>query len=427
VHRFTEAEGAGESGLAQVIEVSAVNAAGDLMITLALANGLFFSVSPGAARSHVALYLLVTMVPFVVLAPVIGPLLDRLRRGRRYAMAVTMLARAILALALAKAMSGHGDNLAAYPVAFGCLAASKAYGVSRSAVMPRVLPKGGTLVRANARTSMAATVATLVVTPIGGGLTKLGAAWGLGFAALLFLTGTVLSIRLPSRVDSAEGEEKAQLTKRDKNMDPRLAETMPNLRLRSVGPAVLLALRANAIIRSFSGFLTIFLLFLLTVHPFPGMRPVVSIAIAAIAAAGGNALGTMLGSWIKSRAPEAIITTAITLLAASAVIAAFYYSMATVLAVAAMVSLASALSKLSLDGLLQREVLERVRVSAFARSETVLQLAYVLGGLLAIAMPTNGVLGLGITSALVSLGCLATVKSLADLRERQAARPLNAS
>ncbi|HLK43630.1 MAG TPA: MFS transporter, partial [Thermoleophilia bacterium] len=89
IQRVTTKDGAGPSGLAHVIEMSAVNSVGDVLVTLALANSLFFSVKPDEARTKVALYLLITMVPFTLLAPLIGPLLDRLRGGRRFAMALT--------------------------------------------------------------------------------------------------------------------------------------------------------------------------------------------------------------------------------------------------------------------------------------------------------------------------------------------------
>ena len=73
VRRATTAQGAGESGLAKVIELHAVSAAGDALVLLALANTVFFSVPVGEARGRVALYLLVTMLPFSILAPDPGP------------------------------------------------------------------------------------------------------------------------------------------------------------------------------------------------------------------------------------------------------------------------------------------------------------------------------------------------------------------
>src|SRR5207253_2705627 len=58
------AEGAGESGLARVLGLHAVSAAGDALVLLSLATTVFFSVPVGEARSRVALYLAVTMLPF---------------------------------------------------------------------------------------------------------------------------------------------------------------------------------------------------------------------------------------------------------------------------------------------------------------------------------------------------------------------------
>ncbi len=43
------------------------------------------------------------------------------------------------------------------------------------------------------------------------------------------------------------------------------------------------------------------------------------------------------------------------------------------------------MGKLSLDALVQRDVPERHRTSAFARSETLLQLSWVIGGFIGIA------------------------------------------
>ena len=87
VRAASRADGAGESGLTQLLWVNALHMAGDAMIAVSLAGTLFFAATTDAQRSNVALYLLVTMAPFAVLAPVIGPALDRLQRGRRWAIA----------------------------------------------------------------------------------------------------------------------------------------------------------------------------------------------------------------------------------------------------------------------------------------------------------------------------------------------------
>src|SRR6185312_3766947 len=85
VQAASRADGAAESGLTQLLWVNALHMAGDAMIAVSLAGTLFFAAPTHAQRGNVALYLLVTMAPFAVLAPVIGPALDRLQRGRRWA------------------------------------------------------------------------------------------------------------------------------------------------------------------------------------------------------------------------------------------------------------------------------------------------------------------------------------------------------
>ena len=66
------------------------------------------------------------------LSELIGPLLDHLRHGRRYALATAMLGRAMLAWLIAD----HLDNVALYPAAFGVLVLSRGYGVGRAAAGP---------------------------------------------------------------------------------------------------------------------------------------------------------------------------------------------------------------------------------------------------------------------------------------------------
>ena len=147
----------------RLLDLHAVSCAGDTLITIGLAGTIFFSVPAGEARGRVALYLLVTMVPFALLAPVVGPVLDRFRHGRRYALAATMLGRALLAWLIADNLFGFG----LYPAAFGVLALSRAYGVARSAAVPRLLPPGLGLSQAGARASVYGTVAGAIVAPLG--------------------------------------------------------------------------------------------------------------------------------------------------------------------------------------------------------------------------------------------------------------------
>src|SRR5690606_22137758 len=71
--------------------------------------------------------------------------------------------------------------------------------------------------------------------------------------------------------------------------------------LRTVGASVRGALVANSALRALSGFLTFFLAFLLRDQPLTGISGAVSLGLVAVAAGGGNALGTAIGAWLKAR------------------------------------------------------------------------------------------------------------------------------
>ncbi|WP_345594989.1 MFS transporter [Streptomyces marokkonensis] len=412
IRRATHAHGAGESGLGKLIELHGVNGAGDVMITVALASTVFFSVPTDEARGRVALYLAITMAPFTLLAPVIGPLLDRLPHGRRAAMAAAMGARALLALVLSGAVISGSIGL--YPAALGVLVASKAYGVVRSAVVPRLLPPRFSLVKANSRVTLCGLLATGVAAPIAAGLQMVGPRWPLYGAFVIFVAGTVLSFTLPPTVDSARGESRALLAADEHHLHGTLRGPGKRPGLRTVGPAVTHALAANAGIRCLSGFLIFFLAFLLRVHPLSGQSAAVSLGIVGVAAGAGNALGTAVGAWLRSRAPEIIIVTVVAIVLGAAVTAAVFFSTVLVACLAAIAGFAQALAKLSLDALIQRDVPEQVRTSAFARSETLLQVSWVLGGAVGIVLPLNGTLGLSVAAAIIAAGWLTTVRGLLD-------------
>ncbi|MFJ3304548.1 MFS transporter [Streptomyces sp. NPDC086549] len=422
IRKATHAHGAGESGLGKLIELHAVNGAGDVMVTVALASTVFFSVPTDEARGRVALYLAITMAPFTVLAPVIGPLLDRLPHGRRAAMAGAMFARALLALIISGAAAS--GSLQLYPAALGVLVASKAYGVVRSAVVPRLLPPPMSLVKANSRVTLGGLLATGIAAPVGAGLQAIGSSWPLYGAFLIFVAGTFLSFSLPPKVDSAKGEDFALLAADEEHLHGPHRKPVKRPGLRTVGPAVTHALGANASLRCLSGFLIFFLAFLLREHPLTGESAAVSMGIVAVSAGVGNALGTAVGAWLRSRAPEIIIVTVVAVVLGTAVVAALFFGAFLVACLAAVAGFAQALAKLSLDALIQRDVPELVRTSAFARSETMLQMAWVFGGAVGIVMPLNGTLGLAVAAVIVAIGWLTTLRGLLSAaRQGGRARP----
>jgi MFS family permease len=395
--RAAQAEGAGDSGLSRLIELHAINAAGDAAIAISLAGTLFFQVPTGEARGQVALFLGLTMLPFVVVAPLIGPFLDRFSHGRRWAIGATMAIRAFLCWVLATATESESQWL--FPAALGCLVTSKAYAVTRAAAVPRLLPKGQTLVRANARTSLAGVIGAGISAPLAVLASLAGPEWSLRYAFAVFVLATIVAIRLPERVDSSLGEGTLVLT--GENDEPRPTPS-GRIKMRIPG-AVSFALRANCGPRWLSGFLTMFMAFLLREVPIGDYEPELLLGLVIGAAGLGSTLGIALASILRQVQPSITVVVALVADVVMAAIAAVFFGLVPIVLLGLTAGLAQSLAKLSLDSTIQRDVPERVQSSAFARSDTTLQLAWVVGGFVGIAMPLVPRLGLGVAAAVLGL------------------------
>jgi MFS family permease len=457
---MTRASGAGRTGLSSLIELTAAGSVGDAFVAVALAGTLFFSASVSEARSQVALALVVTMAPFAVLAPFIGPMLDRLQDGRRYILAGTLLARGLLCWGMSGAVFHH-DAVTLLPAAFGVLVLQKAYGVTRSAITPRLLPREITLVTANARAGLASLVASTLGVLLAGGIDFIvgggsaGAAWVLRAGTVIYLAATALSFRVPDRVDVPRPQEGAPhptqpqdghayptrppageppatqpLAGEPPPARPRAGQApagQPHPRpagrgdgqpgngngagpspnrtrwrtLRQLGPAVGEAMRANATLRAFSGFMIFFLAFLLRIEHFPGVNDKVALAEMVTAAGVGGFLGSLTGSAIKARRPHLITFGMLAVSTVVTALCAVFFGLWAALVVALVAAFGQVLSKLALDSTVQHEIGEEVRSSAFAASETVNQLSWVAGGLagLLMSLTSSGVAGLTVAAA----------------------------
>jgi len=429
VQRLTRASGAGRTGLSNLIELTAAGSAADAFVAVALAGTLFFSASVDQARGRVALALVVTMAPFAVLAPLIGPMLDRVQDGRRYILAGTLLARGLLCWGMSGAVFHH-DTVTLLPAAFGVLVLQKAFGVTRSAVTPRLLPREITLVTANARAGLASLIASTVGVLIAGGIVlaagggSAGAAWALRVGTVIYLAATAPTRPLdgaaaPTRPQAgrpyatqpeappagrAPGQDAGQAAGRDARRGNGAEAPRSRTRWRTLGqlgPIVGEAMRANATLRAFSGFMVFFLAFLLRTVHFPGVPDKVALAEMIAAAAAGGFLGSLTGSALRTQRPQ-IIT--LGLLAAATVVTALcavFFGLWATLVVALFAAFGQVLSKLALDSTVQHEIGEGVRSSAFAVSETLNQLSWVAGGLAGVllSLTNSGVIGLTVAAA----------------------------
>ncbi|WP_199431338.1 MFS transporter [Qaidamihabitans albus] len=397
-HRATRADGADKSGLTSLTYAVMLNYASDAAMAVALANTLFFAASSGESRGRVALYLLITIAPFALVAPVIGPALDRIQRGRRLAMCVASAGQALMCVLMAL----HFNDWGLYPAALGKMVLSKSFMVLKAAVTPRVVPPDITLSKTNARLAVFGLASAGVFGAIASGFNgAFGSAGALWFTAVICVVGAVQAMRIPSWVEVTEGEVPATLS-----------AGAERKKRQPMGRHVVVALWANGSIRILTGFLMMFAAFAVKAQTEDsGQSPFVQLlllGIIGVAAAAGGFLGNALGSRLQIGKPDQVVLGCLAGTLLSTVLAALLSGIATAAVVGLVGATASALAKNSLDAVIQHDMPEESRASAFGRSETVLQLSWVCGGAVGLLLPPTYWIGFLTVSLLLAVGLAQT-------------------
>ncbi len=424
VHRAATADGADKSGLTALTWPVVANFAVDAAMAVALANTLFFAAASAESKSKVALYLLITIAPFAVIAPLIGPALDRLQHGRRVALAASFGLRTVLAMVLIfnyDSATGSFPPWVLYPCALGMMVLSKSFSVLRSAVTPRVMPPTIDLVRVNSRLTM---FGLLGGTLIGGALaagveyvctTLFGLPGALLVVVSVTFIGIWLAMRIPSWVEVTAGEVPTTLSYHDSGerlqRKPQPHPGAPDAVRQPLGRNIITSLWGNCTIKAMVGFLFLYPAFVAKSHDASGWEQLQILGLIGAAAAIGNFAGNFTAARLRLGRPSMLVVrcaVAVTVMALAAAVTGNLYVVA---AATLVTSGASAIAKASLDASLQDDLPEASRASAFGRSESVLQLAWVLGGALGVLVYTELWVGFTAVTALLIPGLAQTVLS----------------
>ena len=346
----------------------AASICGDVCLTVSLAGSLFFSVSPGQSREKVLLYLIITMAPFAVIAPLLSPLLDRIRGGRRLMIFITCAARGVLCLFIARYVNASGaEALLIYPLAFGLLVAQKTYSIARSALVPAVVTGERELVGANSRLAIISVIGGAV-----GGLPAVGiyrffgAEGSLILAAIVYAVASMLSWKIP-RVETERG-----------------GPDTPQEREELHAPSIILAGSAMGLLRGAVGFLTFFIAFGLRDNDEAAWVFGVVLVVSGVGGFLGNLIAPQLR---KITREEVILAGSLALPAVGCLFAARSASITMTTIGALLIAAGAAAGRVAFDSLLQRDAPDAVRGRSFARFETRFQITWVAGALIPVAIP----------------------------------------
>ncbi|MGC9156236.1 MAG: MFS transporter [Ferrimicrobium sp.] len=353
--------------------IHALSISSDTLMTVALAGSLFFSISPDEARSKVTLYLLFTMAPFAVLAPLISPLIDRGPRVRRIVVIVSGIVRFVGVFLMIFELR----SLLLFPLALMNLVASKAYLVSKSSLIPELLDSDsrsqlGSLVKTNANITLLAAIAGAIAGVVGAGILKtpfLGAHYDLIVEliplSLFIYESRALIKHLPVRTPD---QPRNKTTKKRRPSGPAYAQTLTLSLLMSV-------------LRGQVGFFVFLLAFALKGAHSPTWLYGAALAASAL----GSALATQLTPLVRRKLGETtiVILGTIAIVAVAFVAATLHIGIAGAILIAFVLGVAAGGAKIAFDASVQTSMAKHEYGRLFARYESYFQLSWVLGAFVA--------------------------------------------
>lgn len=409
-----------------------LSTAGDTMVTISLAGSLFFSISPDAAKSRVILYLLLTAAPFAVVAPLMGPLIDRSKGARRALVIGSTALRAFVCIF----MGGDVKSLLLFPEAFTMLVLSKVYLVTKGALVPVLASREpidshtpGGVVRPqqtgsvelsvlNARLGLLASLAGFAAALPAVVILKLGGAqWVLYADIVVFAAAAVAGSRLPvSTAARAAQAEEAHAARPDE--EPGWEPGTPLEALtNNAHPEVVLAATVMSLLRGLVGFVTFLLAF--------ELRRLHAEAWWFGFMLGASTVGAVIGVLVVPRLRRLVgepqmLAISVWAVALVAAMCGFVGGQVIQAALALVLGLAAAAAKPAFDALVQRYVPPANQGRAFARFETRLQLVWVIGALIPVIATMPYVAGDIVAAAVAAVAAGTYMTGRRALRHRLA-------
>jgi len=352
--------------------------AGEAALAISLADSLCLSISPDAARSRVLLFLAISLAPFAVLAPIIGPVIDRLPGGRRLTVVGVGIVRAVLIVAMMRWI----NSLALFPIAFASLVAAKVYAVSRSAIVPTVVSSDEALMAANGRLGRLSGIVGFAVGIPAALLQLVDTRLSLGLSALCFSLAAVAALALPRRV--------AAVTK------PADSREVSELH----SPEIRWAAFAMLVLRASVGFMFFHMAFWLRDLKAGTAWFGLAVVVSSISVFAANSIGPLLRKRFSERM---LLDGALVVVAVAGLITGYFGGVTAGIVLIGIVNGTAAVGRLAFEAIVQAKAPDANRARAFVRFETNNQVAWVTAGLVAVVLTLNGQTGfvlVGVASGL---------------------------
>ena len=349
-------------------------------MTLALADSLFLSISPDAARTKVILFLAVSMAPFAIVAPFVGPLVDRMRGGQRMVVLLVAILRALVLIGMMQSL----DSLTLFPLAFASLVLAKTYSIAKSSLVPSTVTGSDGLVEANSKLGQIAGITGFIVVIPVGLLQLISSRAALAFGVIAFLAAALNANRLPKSVIAATP-----------------ADSLETEELHSA--SVVAAANAMRVLRGIVGFMFFHLAFWLRREIAGTAWFGLAIGLSGLATLGANFAGPFLR---KKMRVETMLLFSLVSVGLVGIGTAWYGRITGGILLAAVVNAAAAIGRLAFEATVQSGAPDANRGRAFSRFETQNQMAWVAGGLVPVIFTPDGWVGFAVVGLIGVAGAI---------------------
>lgn len=357
----------------------ALIACGEASFAVALADSLFLSIDPDAARSRVLLFLAVSLAPFAVVAPFIGPIIDRIPGGRRLTVFAVCLLRCLTVLMMISRL----ESLTLFALAFVSLVLSRTYSVSKTALVPSLVENGDELVAANAKLGLLSGLIGFAAAVPAALLQFFDARATLAMSALMFGLAGVFALKLPRNVATVRTP----------------VEPIETLELHSSAIRQIAALMM--VLRGIIGFLFFHVAFWLRDEVAGTAWFGLALGLSSLATIIANSVAPLLRRTMSERAMMIFVYLVIGLVG---VYAGLVGGITAGIVLIAVTNGMGSIGRLSFESFVQRNAPDANRARAFVRFETRNQLAWVGFGLCAVFLTLPGAAGFGLVGAIGVLG-----------------------
>ncbi|MEY3656706.1 MAG: hypothetical protein RL114_1064 [Actinomycetota bacterium] len=358
--------------------------AGETAMAIALADSLFLSVSPDAARGKIFLFLVVSMAPFVVISPLIGPRIDRIKGGHRMVVILVGIMRALVLVGISQVVKSKEiiPSIGLYILVFSAMILGKTYAIAKSAIVPSTVEFEEDLVKANSKLGQIAGITGFIVAIPVGLLQFFSTTAALGFGVLAYLFAALNAYRMPKIAVATKPAEKIEI------------EELHSASIVSTGNAM-------RVLRGCVGFMFFHLAFWLRGEVAGTAWFGFALGMIGVSVLLANTVSPFLKNHMRE---SMMMLGALLAVAISGIIAAWYDRVVGGILLAAVVNAAGTVGKLAFDSTVQSDAPDANRGRAFAQFETRNQVAWVIGGIIPVIFSPSGEIGFAIVALVGIVG-----------------------